>query len=160
MLLFDKERLMYDIENVLYSEGRVMETDRPELRSIVQDGGQLNNLNRLKRTLDLGVARIREILYPYTKREINEEVMNNHPEKGMVYGIEMNIGENFSETTLKYLEKLIHDYLVSFAIEDWLRITNPGKAVIWHEKWESQEQEIHNCLLWRRGRIRRRGYPF
>ena len=160
LLLFGRDNLLYDIRNGAYIEGSILETDNAHNRHMVQDVGEEGNVDRVTRVLDLGTARCRELLYPYTKHEITRAVLEDRLEEQPVYCIALNVPDGFSHTTLVYLERLIHEYLVCRALADWMSVTNPGKAETWAVKAAEAESEIRSCAQTRMGRIRRKLHPF
>lgn len=160
VLIFKRNRLLYDIENYAYIEGHVMETDNHHQRHMVQDVGEEGNVDRVTRVLDLAVARCREMLYPYIRHEIHKPELDNDLKETPVYGMILKVPNDFSQTTLNLLERLIHEYLVCVSVADWLSITNPAKMEIWTVKAQEAESEVRTCLHARMGRIRRRCHPF
>lgn len=160
VLMFKRDQLLYDIKNCAYIEGSVMDTESNHNRPIVQDVGEDGNVDRVTRVLDLTVAKCREVLYPYTKREIDLSVLNDKLREPGVYGIVLNVPKDFSQTTLDLLEKLAHEYLVCEAVADWMSITNTRKGEIWKSKAEDAVSEIRRNLNARISRTRRRLHPF
>lgn len=160
MLSFKRDQLLYDIENYAYIEGHVMESDNTHQRHMVQDVGEEGNVDRVTRVLDLAVAKCRELLYPYIKHEIHRPELDDTLKRVPVYGMVLSVPQNFSQTTLNYLERLIHEYLVCVSVADWMSITNPAKAETWAVKAAEAESELRGCLNSRIARVRRRCHPF
>lgn len=161
VLGFKTEELLYDIENYAYIEGSVMPGDtEAHNRHMVQDAGEGSNADRLRRVLDLAASRCREMLLRYTKNAVEEEYYDDTLKERKMYGIVMRIGPEMSQTTLRLLERLIHEYMVYVAVADWLSITNPGKAETWAMKAREAEMEIRGNIHSKLGRIRRRVSPF
>lgn len=160
LLSFKRENLLYDIRNNAYIEGSVLETENHHGRHMVQDVGEEGNVDRVTRVLDLCVARCREMLYAYTKHEVRERVMHDDLRESPVYGILLSLPSGVSQTTLKLLEKLVHEYLVCSAVADWLGITNPAKAELWSMRASSASDEIGSLLMSRRSGMRRPLHPF
>ena len=161
ILTFKRSQLMYDIENCAYIEGCVVEGEIGDhRRHMIQDVGNEGNADRVTRVLDLGVAKCREKLYSLTKHDVHRPELDDRLVETDVYGIVLNVPDGFSQTTLNYLEKLIHEYLVYIVMEDWLGITNPTKSDTWKEKQLNIEREIQGCLNTRTGRARIRLNPF
>lgn len=160
VLRFKRDQLLYDIRNYAYIEGSVMETDNSHNRHTVQDVGEEGNVDRVTRVLDLAVARCREMLYPYVKREIDRPELDDRLREAKVYGIVLELPADFSQTTLTLLERLVHEYLVCKAVSDWMSITNPAKAQTWELKAEEAAGEMRLSLASRMRRIRRGLHPF
>lgn len=161
VLIFKRMELLYDIENYSYVEGDIMETANDHARHQVMDVGQSGNEDRVTRVLGLAHSECVEMLYPYTKYEVTDasEVYNtmNKPD---AYRIEMELPESFSMTTVQLLKHLIHEYLVSRVLADWMSITNPGSAANWAEKFRELKSKIQTSLVSRTGKIRRKCKPF
>ncbi len=161
VLVFKRDSLQYDIENYCHIEGSVMPRDTdPHNRHMVQDAGDAGNVDRITRVLDLTVTKCKELLYPYTRHKIECEVLDNRFLEEQVYGIVLSVPEDFSQTSLNLLEKLVHELLVCTAVADWLSITNPDKAQTWVAKAKAAEEDITSNLHSRIRRVRRRMHPF
>lgn len=159
-LMFKRDVLLYDIKNNAYIEGSVMDTESNHNRHMVQDVGEDGNVDRVTRVLDLAVARCKELLYPYTKRDIRRHALDDRLREPGVYGIVLKVPIDFSETTLTLTGKLVHEYLVCEALSDWMSITNPQKAEAWKSKATDALNEIRVGLRARIGRRRRGLHPF
>lgn len=160
VLIFKRDQLLYDIKNYAFIEGSIMDTESNHNRHTVQDVGEEGNVDRVTRVLNLTVCKCRELLYPYTKKEMHRTELNDNLREPPVYGIVLSVPTDFSQTTLYLLENLIHEYLVCKAVADWLSITNTAKAQVWEAKAEDAESEIRINLHNRIAKPRRRMHPF
>lgn len=160
VLGFKRDQLLYDIKNYAFIEGSVMGTDSDHNRHMVQDVGEGGNVDRVTRVLNLTVAKCRELLYPYTKNDLQRTELDDNLREPPIYGIVLSVPSSFSQTTLHLLENLIHEYLVCRAVADWMSITNPAKVQTWAAKAEDAEREIRTNLHNRITKVRRRLYPF
>lgn len=155
VLIFKRDRLLYDIKNYAWIEGSVMDKETaPHNRHMVQDVGEEGNVDRVSRVLDLCLAQVKEALYPFTKHKIHHPELDNKLRKPGMYGIILRVPEGYSQTTLNLLEKLIHEYLVCKAVEDWMSITNPGKQETWRAKAEEALSEVRTTMNTRMKRTR------
>ncbi|MDE7159713.1 MAG: hypothetical protein K2O24_02540 [Muribaculaceae bacterium] len=159
-LLFKREQLVYDIRNLAYVEGDIMPEDQRHERHTVQDIGEAGNIDRVTRVLDLAHSECVEWLYPFTKREICNDCIDDSLTEREVYGIYLTVPRDFSQTTLNAIENLVHEYLVCSVLADWLSIANPKKAGVWKEKMEELKTAIKNKPRLRRGRLRIVKHPF
>lgn len=163
-LTFYRKELLYDIRNVAYVEGDVMLTDDSHDRHQVQDIGEDGNVDRVTRVIDLVVAQARELLYPYTKSDVDDsEERDDELEEPEKYVIEMLLPDDFSKSTLTYLEKLIHEFIVYRVLADWMSIANvknPSSAQNWDAKAGAVSDEIDSTLHARMRRVRRTMSPF
>ena len=154
VLGFDRDELLYDIRTCAYVEGHVVPPEGEHARHMIIDVGEEGNVDRVTRILDMEIARVREMLYPYTRHGITRRAMDDHFRQRRVYGIVMLVPSTFSQTTLALLERLVHEYLVTRALADWLSITNPAKASVWQDKAEEAEHEIRTAAQTRMARVR------
>ncbi len=153
-LTFKRDQLLYDIKNNAYVESHVMDPDKEHARHMVADVGEEGNVDRMTRVLDLGVSMCREMLYPWAKREIEVTEMDDTLRERKQYVIEMSVPETMSQTTLRLVERLIHEYLVCRGVADWLSITNAEKAETWLAKAAEAESEIRTAIHSRMERTR------
>ncbi len=154
VLGFRREELLYDIRNIAYIEGHVMPPEGEHSRHMVLDVGEEGNVDRVTRVLSMAIAQCREMLYPFTKRDMDMKYLDDKFKEQPVYGIVMNVPEDFSQTTLNLLEKMIHEYLVYRAVSDWLSMTKPDKAEAWLLKAKMIEDELRVALHSRKTRTR------
>lgn len=161
VLGFKRDQLLYDINNYAFIEGSVMDrTTEDHIRHVVQDVGEEGNEDRISRVLDLAVAKCREILYPYTKHEIEQSELDDTLKEPKVYGIMLSLPSGFSQTTLNLIGKLVHEYIVCTAVADWMSITNPSRAELWSTKAEEAKRDIKTSLYNRSNRTRIRMHPY
>ena len=153
-ILLKRKQLVYDIENDCYIEGDLLEEDAQHGRHTVQDVGQEGNEDRVTRVLDLAHADIVERLYPFTQTEIRHPVVDDKLREKPVYGIFLKVPENYSQTTLNLLGKLIHELMVCEAMADWMSIANPPKEETWRRKVEAALERISQVRSRTRGRVR------
>jgi hypothetical protein len=159
-LTFSREQLLYDIKNYAYVESHVMSPDTEHARHMVADVGEEGNVDRVTRVLDLGVAKCREMLYPWAKMSIFNTEFNDTLQEQAQYRIDMTVPTTMSETTLSFVERYIHEFLVCRGVSDWLSITNPQKSEVWMEKANEAEREIGRSIHSRVERTRIRQHWF
>jgi hypothetical protein len=169
-LTFLRDELLYDIKNYAYIEGDVMKTDDEHDRHQVMDIGEEGNIDRVTRVLDLAIAECIELCYPYSKINVpdtsqddeEEEVMSldDTLEETPAYVVRLLVPDDFSQTTVNLLRRLIHELLVYKVVADWMSITNPDKAALWQAKVADTEEAIRTNLNCRVGRVRRTMTPF
>lgn len=161
-LVFKRDQLLYDIANAAYVEGHIMGEGDECRRHTTIDIAQQGNVDRVTRVLDVAVSGVREALYPYTKEPVTlpSEKTDELQEPGE-YSIDMQVPvQQFSVTTLDYLEKLIHEYLVAVAVCDWLGTTKAEAVPHWQRKSEALMKELRSAAASRTGRTRRKCSPF
>lgn len=163
-LRLKRDELMYDIRNIAYVEGDIMpaadEHERHQVMDIAEDG----NVDRVSRIISLAVAHCREVLFPYSKVDVDSsEERDDTLETPDEYVIDLKVPKDFSKTTVDYLAKLIHELIVYRVLSDWLSITdirNGAAAQNWAAKAEAVEDDIESTLNARIRRVRRTLNPF
>lgn len=161
MLIFLRNQLLYDIANCAHVEGDIMEEDAQHARHQTQDLTDDGNVDRVTRVLDLVHSQVVELLYPFTKIPTEDElIMLDALIDKPSYVVELTVPSDFSQTTVEYLSKLIHELLVCRSLADWMSITNPAKAQSWAEKAQTAQDGVKRALAMRMGRVRRRLSPW
>lgn len=160
-LNFATSNILYDIKNYAYIEGDILQADDEHARHQVFDVCEDGNVDRVTRVLDLTMARVVELLYPYAKKEVREHsCRDNELEEEDEYVIKLQVPDSFSETTVTLLEKLIHELLVCTVLADWFSITKPSSTETWAARAATLEAEIRRAKNSRSGRLTRKMYPF
>ena len=104
VLIFKREQLLYDIRNYCYIAGHIMVDSDTEVRHTVQDVGEEGNVDRVTRKLGLTIAKCKELLYPYTKHNIDRSILDDKLKNVPGYGIVMRVPPDFSQTTREWRE--------------------------------------------------------
>lgn len=164
VLQFLRAELLNDLDQYGFVEGDVQRADADHLKhgkhqtqDITQDG----NIDLVTRWLDLALARCREALFPYSKVPAAPvTVMDDELKETETYTIEMNVPADFSQTTIDYLEQLIHHLMIWWVLFYWFSITKPEGAEKWLANAKSTEDDIKGALARRCGRTRRKTRPF
>lgn len=164
VLTFLRSELLNDLDQYGYVEGDVQRADADHLKhgkhqtqDITQDG----NIDLVTRHLNLAFASCREALYPYSKKPVadgreTDDTLTATSE----YVIELNVPEDFSETTQDFLEELIHNLLIYYVLYWWLSMTKPEGADKWLALAERVETKINGALARGCGKVYRRMSPF
>lgn len=160
-LKFGREELLYDLKNYAYIEGHVWGEENQHAQHTLVEIGEEGNIDRVNRILGVVHAAAVEMLYPYTKREVSDnDVIDDKIWTPKDYKIEMDVPAAMSQTTLHLLNRLIHEYMVSRVMYDWLSITHPEASKNWLDKAYEAEEEINSIKHSRTGVLRRPSYPF
>lgn len=160
-LVFHRAQLLYDIKNYAYIEGHVWGEENQHAQHTLVEIGEEGNVDRVNRILGVVHAAAVEMLYPYTKQEpIDDEVICDRMWTPEDYEIVMKVPATMSRTTLHLLNKLIHEFMVTRVIYDWLSITHPEAARNWLEKALEAQEEINSIKNSRTGVLRRPSHPF
>lgn len=164
VLTFLRNELLNDLDQYGYVEGDVMRADADHLkhgRHQTQDITQDGNIDIVTRKLDLKVAWCREVLFPYTKNPVMDNVtLDDVLQDTETYTIAMTVPSDFSDTTAEWLEQLIHNLLVWWVLYYWLSITKPEGAEKWLALAKDGEGELEKAKSRLCGRVRRPLAPF
>lgn len=170
VLTFLRSELLNDLDQYGFVEGDVMRIGDPkadadeylrhgkhQTQDITQDG----NVDLVTRWLNLKLAWCREALFPYTKDPVMDNVeLDDILDETQVYTIAMTVPEDFSDTTAKFLEELIHNLLVWYVLYRWFSITKPEGAAKWGEAVADAEKDINGALARLCVKVYRRRSPF
>lgn len=164
VLAFNRSQLLYDIKNIAYVEADVMPAKEEHQRHQVFDIAEDGNVDRVTRVMDLAVGKCKEILFPLTKTVVDEvESRDDNLKETQVYYIYLSLPQSFSKTTLDYLSKLIHEFIVYTVLVDWLSITditNESAYQKWANKLSDVITEIGRAKSTKIRRARRTQTPF
>lgn len=165
-LKFLRSELLYDIKNYAYIESDLMgagvQDDKLVLhvKHLLADIGEKGNVDRVSRILSLVHAEVVEMLYPYTKRELTQEEITDILEEPAVYAVDMNVPTTMSRTTINYLSKLIHEYMVYRVMADWTSMTYREVSSIWQAKADGLKEDINRAKSHRRTNLLRTSSPY
>ena len=105
-LKFSTEEILHDIANMAYVEGDLIDGGNEHAAHQVRDICEDGNRERVLRVVDMAVAQCRERLYPYTREDAEDGTeLDNAPDEKEEHVISMLLPEDFSKTTLDYLNK-------------------------------------------------------
>ena len=161
-LTFYRTQLLYDIKNLAYVAGDVLSDDAQHSKHQLQDIGEDGNVDWVTRQLDLAMAYIVEMLYPYSKTDVEDTTTGDDTfEEKQAYVVSLLVPDDFSQTTVELLRNLIHNLLVYRVLMDWMGIVgNTSSVATWAQKIQGLEEEIAGVLTRRRGRTRKFQSPF
>jgi len=160
-LTFLRSELLYDIKNIAYVEGDLIPSDGEHNRHQTMDVGEDGNIDIVTRKLNLAYTECLDALYPYTNKAVEcGTTKDDVLQEPFDYVIAMQVPEDFSQTTVEYMENLIHDYLVTRVLIDWLGITHPDRKTHWLELLQGIEEKLEECKNRRIKRVRRTLTPW
>ena len=161
LLRFRREELLYDIGNYSYVEGDLLGDEAQHAAHQVQDIVADGNVDRVTRILNLAHRECVELLYPYTKRPVEDQlVLDDVLERPSVYEITLTLPSTFGRSTVELLRDGVHEYMVCRVLQDWFSLANTPGAVAWEAKLESIKTKMRNALLSRARPLRRKQHPF
>lgn len=161
-LYFCRKELMDDIKNNAGIEGDTMKRDNAHDKHMVYDIAEKGNVERVTRVLDLAFNLcVDDMCYPYAKKEIKRQTSrDNEYEVEDEYIMHLRLPDNFSDTSVTLLEKLIHEYMVNSVMYDWMGLTKPESVPFWERKLEDAKAEIIGVLTRRTRCLTRKMNPF
>lgn len=131
-LRLNRERLLYDIQNYAYIEAQTVGADTPERKALTFDICQDDNVARVNRTLSIAHGEIMELLLPYSRSELPDEVViDNSCRTPSEYVCALNVPSTISGTSIHLLAKLAHEYMVCRALADWFLMSKPEASQQW-----------------------------
>ena len=159
-LTFNREQILYDIKNVAYIEGHKLDEKQQHIQHTIVDICEEGNIDRVNRILYNVYLSVVEMLYPYTKNEIMDNMLNNDMREPDEYVINMLVPETMSQTSINILNTLIHEYFVTYVISDWLGILLPESSQYWMLKLAGIEKDITSVKNRRATTLTRPNHPF
>ena len=159
VLEFKREELLYDIKNRAFINGNIIQDDK-HLQHWMQDIGEEGNIDVITRVLSRCHAKCKEMLFPYTKKDIKHGEIDNLLKNHDIYLIVLSLPEDFSQTTLDLLSKCIHDYMVYQAIYEWANMINWPNAEVWAIKANEAMEDAKDSLRHRLKIMRRKQHLF
>lgn len=111
------------------------------------------NKEILQASFRLAVAECAEMLFPYTKQEIND----TEKESGNIH---LRLPLGFSSTTLELVRALVKEYIIYYIVYQWLTLVDPNRAQVYAEKYLYARQKIQTALMSRVHPLKRRLKPF
>lgn len=164
VLQFKRSELLDDINKYGHVEGDVMKADADHLKHgkhQTQDITQEVNIDLVTRHLDLALTWCRVKLHPYTKTPVADgKTLDDTLTATQTYEITMQVPEDFPDGDAEFLEQLIHNLLVYYALWSWLSITKPEGADKWLTKATLLVDEIKGALARTCKKVYRRMSPF
>lgn len=152
-LIADVERMADLLSHDLAKESHV----RHMLADICQDG----NIDRVCRSMSLAYQLCQGFLHRFTRTDIgdNETFCNAFcwPE---AYRMVLNVPDNFSEGAVTLVGHLVHEYICTYVLWDYLTLLRSELAAEWNSKLSSLEEQIKNAAQLPGGRYRRPLQPF
>ena len=137
-----RSELLADLRSLAYAEAD-KESDESHAKHQLMDICEDGNVERVTRKLNLAASELKEKLYPYTKKPIEEGMTGKsdyvEPEE---YLFEMKVPNTMSVTTLEHVTLLIHEYMTAKVMEDSMMRLYPGYAVKWQVAGEKVIQAI------------------
>lgn len=159
-----RDELLYDIKQIAFVEGDIIETEDEHERHQIIDIAEDGNIDIISRRMNRAASHCNELMYPYSKVIVGDvTTTDNEAENFADFIYDIKIPDDFSQTTVDHLTKLIHDYIVYDALYYWMSITNlrnTNSAVKWASLLQSLQDEIASTLFARMRRVRRTQTPF
>lgn len=155
-IVFRREELLYDITNIAYVMGDAMGEQEQHQRHLLQDIGAPGNVDRVTRILNLAHRECVEILYPFTRGEIPDDIRagDDRLTEPNNYVIFLAMPATFALSTLELLEPLVHEYMVCRVLADWLDMIGHKAAETWAARLLAAKEALEEATRRRFGRAR------
>lgn len=171
MIEMEKEELVYDIKNTAFAFADSLPTADTDPKTLhnIYDVGEEGNRDKLARILDSTVEDCREMLFRYTKVEMQgggfesndwEECVGAPMNDEEAYYMEMQMPQGFSKTSVHTMAVYIHDYIVNQALYEWMMIVYQTGADRFWALAEEKRQKIKDASNRSAGRCRLKLHPF
>ncbi|MBR1792084.1 MAG: hypothetical protein IJ764_00380 [Bacteroidales bacterium] len=154
IITLKRSELIYDIQNRAMLVARGFDSgDNFKDISLMQPGDDENDLDMLARSLNTAFDDIAEALFAFCKTSAEDGTERDDsislPES---YILQLTIPDDYSDTSVRRLVNIMHEYMVCLALADWLTATYPAAAEQWIVR---KDQAINNLRRTVQKRIRR-----
>lgn len=158
LLIFKRNEIVFDVTNRLHIIQKQVSAESPETRAIIDDIDDEHNIDEATRTMNLAYQECVDHLYSLTKVPVEcDGSLDNTYGEPSKYTMAMKLPEDFSKGTVALLKNLIHEYIVSRVITEWLRLTFPSLADMWAAKSDEAKKKIGDAAS---KRIKPRERPY
>jgi len=161
VITIHRKDVMYEIRNLGYVEGDVMDGENGHRKHQMQDIGEDGNVDRVTRIMDLAFAECCNACGRYAYEEIEDGMTDDdayREETGYVLRLKM--PRAYSQTGIRLLTKYIHEYMVDCVMAEWTELVNPESTARWREKCAVLAEQISVTLAARYGVMTRPTRPF
>lgn len=159
-----RAELLYDIGQDSYTEGDLMPEDSGHAQHLTQDIAECSQIDRTTRIMDLAYSECVELLYPYTKVQIDKEeglTLDDKLSETEEYVFQLeNLPVTVSATSIELLRNLLHEYITCRVLQDRLDITKTEVSERWQRKLDEIKRGISGVLCRRIKKVRRTLSPF
>ena len=158
-LSVSRNEILYDVNNISFVTSDLME--QGEAKHQVADVGQKGNVDWATRIMNLSFREVVEALYPFAKTAVEDGYTKDDTfTENSTYSVELNVVDDFSQTTADLIVELIHNFMVYRILYEWFIITSPDRAKEWETKYLETLRDIRNKLNNRTGVTRRKLSPW
>lgn len=157
-----REELLYDIKNSAYITANVIDREQGEnARHSIIDIGEDGNVDRVTRLLDQAFEECVFALLKntYTDMEDGYSVDDTFKESD-TYVMDLVLPAKTSKYTVDYLSKQIHEYMVRYAIAQYIGVIVPSMRVQWEQDLERIKDNIKLLPQTGKKKAVRTLYPF
>jgi len=137
VLRFPMSEITSDVRLMSHIISDTLGDKEPQIRAHLRDICEGANSDYVRRVVDGGFATMNEVMHIHTRNGVKAgwSSADDVIEDLEVYVIELRVDRSwFSESTSRELVHLIHDYIVSNVMWEWLRLVSPPHSIQWQEK--------------------------
>lgn len=156
-----RDALLYSIENNAYILGYPMSDDQQPSKHQLMDVGQEGNVDVVTRVLDLAYSECQNVLFPHIiQPDPTDDFGDDKLREVSEYEFALKLPAYFPPTSISYLKKLIHEFMVCRAMFVWLGLNNMPAKTEWEMRTEEVTKKMRETLVLRSKKIRRSLHPF
>lgn len=164
-LMFYYAELFDDIKACAYVEASSLPEDTATARRLVFDVAEEGFRVRVMKMAEMAIAECRDLIYAYITKGDAKGCSNDFTEWNTSnfddsISIRLSLPDGVDMSSVDFLTKLIHEYVVCRSLEDWLSMTVTARADVWKTKQEDVKRKIKRCITKRKDRARLRMSPF
>lgn len=148
LLVFKREEMMFQVVNRLHILQKQLQNDSPDMHAIIEDIDDEHYEDEATRSMNLAYQEAVDIVYSLTKVPVEHDgSLDNTFGEPCHYTMAMRLPKDFSKGTVALLKNLVHEYIVTRIIEDWLKLTFPSQVEFWHKQASEIEEKIKTASV-------------
>lgn len=139
-----RENLIYDIRNCAYIESHTLAEDAGHVRHLVADIGEEGNIDRVDRVMALAFSLLVQRLGEWTRTDLDTGLKEIDDDRWIPceYRVKVCLPRKNNATTVALLGHLMHQYVVTKVLYDWLLTAVPKSAEAWAARLAEIEDEL------------------
>lgn len=123
-IILHRDELNYDIVSVLHLMSDALSADEQKhVKHLYNDVLEGENIYRTMRYTNRAYYECVELLHDLTQVPVSQEsTLDNTPGAPESYEMYLSVNEDFSKGQVQLLKDLLHDYIVQYAVNQWLTL--------------------------------------
>lgn len=144
-----RKELLYEIRQICYVGGDVVQEDAQDARHQMQDVTEDGNVDLITRQMDLIHAEVCDLMC----NDNGEYVEDGHSEDDLMretdrYEVTMTVEEGTRVSAVRLLGQLYHQLMVGRAVAWWFTLVHPdaNKAALWTQEAQVKENAMRDIV--------------